>query len=67
MKKAIIVSGYFNPIHKGHIEYFNNAKAMDDYLIVIVNKDKQRALKGSKEFQKEDERVFIVSNIKSVD
>lgn len=65
--KAIIVSGYFNPIHKGHIEYFNNAKALGDYLIVIVNNDKQRALKGSKEFQQEDERVFIVSNIKSVD
>ena len=65
--KAIIVSGYFNPIHKGHIEYFNNAKACGDRLIVIVNSDYQRALKGSKEFQKEDERVFIVSNIKSVD
>ena len=66
-QKAIIVSGYFNPIHKGHIEYFNNAKAKGDYLIVIVNSDYQRALKGSKEFQNEDERVFIVSNIKSVD
>lgn len=65
--KAIIVSGYFNPIHKGHIEYFNNAKALGDYLIVIVNNDKQRELKGSKEFQQESERVFIVSNIKSVD
>jgi cytidyltransferase-like protein len=65
--KAIIVSGYFNPIHKGHIEYFNNAKANGDKLIVIVNSDHQRVLKGSKEFQKEDERVFIVSNIKSVD
>jgi len=63
----IIVSGYFNPIHKGHIEYFNNAKANGDYLIVIVNSDYQRAIKGSKEFQNEDERVFIVSNIKSVD
>ena len=65
--KAIIVSGYFNPIHKGHIEYFNKAKACGDRLIVIVNSDHQRALKGSKEFQKEDERLFIVSNIKSVD
>ena len=65
--KAIIVSGYFNPIHKGHIEYFNNAKANGDKLIVIVNSDHQRVLKGSKEFQNEDERVFIVSNIKSVD
>jgi cytidyltransferase-like protein len=66
-KKAIIVSGYFNPIHKGHIEYFNNAKANGDLLIVIVNSDHQRTLKGSKEFQSENERFFIVSNIKSVD
>ena len=63
----MIVSGYFNPIHKGHIEYFNNAKALADELFVIVNNDHQRGLKGSKEFQLETERVFIVSNIKSVD
>jgi cytidyltransferase-like protein len=66
-KRAIIVSGYFNPIHKGHIEYFNNAKERGQLLIVIVNSDLQRELKGSKVFQKEDERTFIVSNIKSVD
>ena len=66
-KKGIIVSGYFNPIHKGHIEYFNQAKALADELFVIVNNDSQRILKGSTEFQKEQERIFIVSNIKSVD
>jgi len=66
-KKAIIVSGYFNPIHKGHLEYFNNAKDLADELFVIVNSDLQRALKESKEFQKEDERLFIVQNIKAVD
>lgn len=66
-KKAIIVSGYFNPIHKGHLEYFNNAKALCDALFVIVNNDFQRQLKGSKEFQKQDERMIIVSNIKAVD
>ena len=66
-KKGMIVSGYFNPIHKGHIEYFNKAKALADELFVIINNDHQRALKGSKEFQQEKERVFIVSNIKSVD
>ena len=65
-KKAIIVSGYFNPIHKGHLEYFNNAKDLADELFVIVNSDLQRALKESKEFQKEDERLFIVQNIKAV-
>ena len=66
-KRAIIVSGYFNPIHKGHLEYFNNAKDLADELFVIVNSDLQRALKDSKEFQKEDERLFIVQNIKAVD
>jgi len=66
-KKAIIVSGYFNPIHKGHLEYFINSKALADELFVIVNSDFQRELKGSKEFQKEDERLFIVQNIKAAD
>ena len=66
-KTAIIVSGYFNPIHKGHLEYFNRAKALGDELIVIVNNDYQRALKGSQQFQNEDERVIIVSHIKGVD
>ena len=66
-KKGMIVSGYFNPIHKGHIEYLNNTKALSDELFVIVNNDNQRALKGSAEFQEEQERVCIVSNIKSVD
>ena len=65
--KAIIVSGYFNPIHKGHLELFEKAKASGDQLWVIVNNDHQRELKGSKEFQKEDERMMIISNIKAVD
>jgi cytidyltransferase-like protein len=67
MQKIIIVSGYFNPIRKGHLEYFINAKAHGELLFVIVNSDHQRALKGSKEFQKEDERLFIVQHIKEVD
>ena len=65
--KAIIVSGYFNPLHKGHIEYINTAKSLADALFVIVNNDQQRALKGSKEFQEEAERLLIVSNLKAVD
>jgi len=56
MSKAIIVSGYFNPIHKGHLELFAKARAQGDELWVIVNSDLQRELKESKEFQLEDER-----------
>ena len=66
-KKIVIVSGYFNPLHKGHIEYFTNAKSCGDELCVIVNNDAQRQLKGSKEFMKQDERLFIVENLKVVD
>jgi len=67
MKKTIIVSGYFNPIHKGHIELFHKAKSICDNLFVIVNNDYQRSLKGSKEFMLEDERVLIISELKIVD
>jgi D-beta-D-heptose 7-phosphate kinase/D-beta-D-heptose 1-phosphate adenosyltransferase len=66
-KKAVIVSGYFNPIHKGHLEYFENAKKHADLLFVIINSDYQRRLKKSKEFQNEKERILIVSNLKLVD
>ena len=65
--KAIIVSGYFNPLHKGHLELFEKAKASGDELWVIVNSDLQRELKGSKEFMGENERLLIVSAIGIVD
>ena len=55
-QEAIIISGDFNPTHNGHLEYFNNANAMDDKLFVIVNNDFQRALKHCKEFQDEAEQ-----------
>ncbi len=66
-KNAIIVSGYFNPLHKGHIQYFTMARGLADELIVVVNNDKQRLLKGAKEFMSEDERSLIVSSLKIVD
>jgi len=65
--KTIIVSGYFNPLHKGHLELFEKAKAAGDQLWVIVNSDLQRALKGSKAFMDEDERLIIVKAIGIVD
>lgn len=67
MKKNIVVSGYFNPVHKGHIELFNLAKGLGSKLWVIVNNDIQRQLKGSTPFYDEEERLLIVSNLKMVD
>jgi|TARA_Y100000385_G_C12790756_1_gene507546 cytidyltransferase-like protein len=62
-KKGIIVSGYFNPLHKGHIEYFYKAKSHGNELFVIINNDFQRSLKESKEFMLEDERLLIVNEL----
>ena len=65
--KAIIVSGYFNPLHKGHLDLFEKAKAYGDELWVIVNSDLQRELKGSNEFMDQSERLNIVTAIGIVD
>jgi D-beta-D-heptose 7-phosphate kinase/D-beta-D-heptose 1-phosphate adenosyltransferase len=67
MKKMVIVSGYFNPLHKGHLELFHRAKGHGHKLFVIVNSDHQRELKGSKEFQDEMERLMIIRNLRVVD
>ena len=67
MKKAIIVSGYFNPIHKGHLDLFEKAKEIGDILIVIVNNDKQREMKGSQFFQDQEERIRIIRALSVVD
>lgn len=62
-----IVSGYFNPLHYGHIEYINEAKKYSDKLICIVNSDHQVTLKGSQPFMDEAHRMKILMNLKSVD
>ena len=67
MKKLIIVSGYFNPLHKGHLQLFEKAKEVGDLLCVIVNNDIQRELKGSKFFQDQDERIQIIRALSIVD
>lgn len=65
--KAIIVSGYFNPLHKGHIEFFHLAKKHGDKLFVIVNNDNQRMIKGSKKFMLEDERILLLNELSIID
>lgn len=65
--KIVAASGYFNPLHIGHVEYLQRAKLLGDRLIVIINNDHQRALKGSKEFMNEVERLEIVRALRCVD
>ena len=66
-KKLIITSGYFNPLHVGHIEYFELSKKIGNKLLVIINNDAQRKIKGSKEFFNEKERCKIVESLEIVD
>ena len=63
----IAISGYFDPIHVGHLEMIKMAKQLGDYLVVIVNNDLQAELKKGKSFMKEDDRVEIVKSIRWVD
>ena len=65
--KIAIVSGYFNPLHVGHLDYLETAKKISDKLIVIVNNDHQVSLKGSTPFMTEEDRIRIVSALRCVD
>jgi cytidyltransferase-like protein len=66
-RTLVIVSGYFNPLHSGHIEYLTKSKELGDFLFVIVNNDHQREMKGSKPFMLEEERKIIIESLKYVD
>ncbi len=63
----VCTSGYFNPLHIGHIRLIQEAKALGDWLTVIVNNDDQVLLKGSKVFMSEIERCQIIKALACVD
>jgi D-beta-D-heptose 7-phosphate kinase/D-beta-D-heptose 1-phosphate adenosyltransferase len=67
MKKIIVVSGGFDPVHSGHILMFNSAKLHGDHLVVGVNSDEWLRRKKGAEFMPWSERSEIVLNFKSVD
>ena len=70
MKQDLIIvatSGYFDPLHVGHLECLEMAKELGDRLIVIVNSDLQAKLKKGESFMKEEDRMKIVSALKCVD
>lgn len=65
--KKVAVSGYFDPIHVGHLEYLKLAKKLGNKLVVIVNNNYQCVLKKGKFFMDESDRVEIVRCLKMVD
>ena len=65
--RVVVISGFFNPLHIGHIDYISSARNLGDFLIVIVNSDEQVKIKGSVPFMNQDDRLRIIRNIKGVD
>ena len=65
--KVVAVSGYFDPIHVGHLEYLKMAKSLGDKLVVIINSDDQADLKKGKSFMPEEDRLEIVQALRCVD
>ena len=65
--KTVATSGYFDPLHVGHLESLELAKQLGDKLIVIVNSDLQAKLKKGKSFMKQEDRIKIIAALKCVD
>jgi cytidyltransferase-like protein len=65
--KVILLSGGFDPVHRGHIECINQAKELADEVWIGLNNDSWLHRKKGKSFMDEKERSFIMSNLKSVD
>ena len=65
--KVVAVSGYFDPIHVGHLEYLKMAKSLGDKLVVIINSDYQAGLKKGKSFMAEQDRLEIIQALRCVD
>ena len=63
----VAVSGYFDPIHTGHLDYLELAKKLGDKLVVIVNNNHQCKLKKGKPFMDELDRIRIVESLGIVD
>ncbi len=66
-KTFVITSGYYNPLHVGHVRYLNQARGLGDVHVAIINNDAQVRLKGSVPFMSEQERLEILSALKTVD
>jgi D-glycero-beta-D-manno-heptose 1-phosphate adenylyltransferase len=68
-KKVVFTNGVFDLIHSGHVDYLLKAKALGDILIVALNTDSSvKRIKGEKRpILLQQERAFIISNLKPVD
>jgi rfaE bifunctional protein nucleotidyltransferase chain/domain len=69
-KKLVFTNGCFDLIHRGHVAYLNEAKSLGDYLVVGLNSDSsvKKLEKGTnRPFNNENDRAFVLDNLKAVD
>lgn len=66
-KKIVCTSGFFDPIHPGHVSIITESKKYGDILVVIINGDMQCITKKGKPFMPAKDRAYIVDNLKEVD
>ena len=67
MTKVVAASGYFDPLHVGHLEYLEKARQLGDKLIVIINNDIQTKLKKGFVFMIQEDRMKIIKALRYVD
>ncbi len=67
VRRLAIVSGYFNPLHVGHLDMMEAARALGDALVVIVNNDAQQVMKKGKVITSESDRLRIVEALNVTD
>jgi D-beta-D-heptose 7-phosphate kinase/D-beta-D-heptose 1-phosphate adenosyltransferase len=67
MNTIVLVTGGFDPLHSGHIAYFNAAKDLGDYLVVGVNSDEWLERKKGRAFMPWNERAAIIEALGCVD
>jgi len=65
--KVVIVSGFFNPLHGGHLDMIEAAALMGDKLIVIINNDAQQIIKKGKVILNEQNRARLIGALRVVD
>jgi cytidyltransferase-like protein len=66
MKKIVLITGGFDPLHSGHISYFEEAKKLGDRLIVGLNSDNWLTRKKGRPFMRWEDRLAVVRNIRGV-
>lgn len=67
MTTAAIVSGYFSPLHAGHLDMIEGAAELGDEVIVIVNNNAQQIMKKGKLIIDEADRLRVVKALRLVD